>query len=89
MFYRLLFVCMGTLAVFFVAIPLLMDVDLIHGIILAAMILVSSHLIVCSVVYRFYRNRRDPLEISMDEILYRYPEYKYPRKRHAKEYHRN
>lgn len=89
MLYQSLFVCMGTLAVFFVAIPLLMDVDLIRGIILAAMILVSSHLIVCSVVYRFDRSRRNPLQITMDEILYRYPEYKHPRKRHAKEYHRN
>lgn len=89
MLYQSLFVCMGTLAVFFVAIPLLMDVDLIHDIILAAMILVASHLIVCSVVYRFDRSRRNPLRITMDEILHRYPEYKQPRKRHAKEYHRN
>lgn len=89
MFYRLLFVCMGTCLPFLIILPLLMEGDMVDRFVLAAMILVTFHLMVCSVVYRFDNNRRQPMEITMDEILHRYPEYKQPRKRHAKEYHRN
>ena len=89
MFYWLLFVCMGTCLPFLIILPRLMEGDTVDRFVLAAMILVTFHLMVCSVVYRFDNNRRQPMEITMDEILHRYPDYKHPRKRHAKEYHRN